>query len=282
MSDKARPIRRHSIAPPDRDLEGYTPRIAPIPNSRHSRSLEYGVAILEAFATNRLALRNSELADAIGLSRSTTHRYATTLVELGYLEQDRERRYCLAHDAARSGTTIVDTVRRETPARVILEELRSKTGHTVGMGLLDGTRVLYVHRLHGHRAGQYEADGDIRAGAHAPAHSTAIGRALLSSLLDSEFRSLLPDMRSDDGTDLDPAERPALTEDVERARGDGIALSDRRHKSAARSIAAPIARWLDKPILAIELTAPASAYTTDGLLARFAEPVRQTARLLSA
>jgi IclR family pca regulon transcriptional regulator len=226
-------------------------------------------------------LRNSELADAIGLSRSTTHRYATTLVELGYLEQDRERRYCLAHDAARSGTTIVDTVRRETPARVILEELRNKTGHTVSMGLLDGARVLYVHRLHGHRAGQYEADGDIRAGAHAPAHSTAVGRALLSSLLDSEFRSLLADMRSDDGTELDPAKQASLVREVEQARRDGIAFSGEHNTSPTRSIAAPIARWLDKPILAVELTVPASAYTTDGLLAHFAEPVGQTARFLS-
>lgn len=267
---------------PGRDLENYTPRIAPVPNGRHSRSLEYGVAILEAFATDRLALRGSELAEAIGLSRSTTHRYITTLVELGYLEQDGERRYCLARDAARSGTVIVDTVRRETPARVILEELRNKTGHTVSLGLLYGARVLYVHRLHAHRAGQYEADGDIRAGAHAPVHSTAVGKALLSSLLDSEFRSLLPDMRSDDGAELDPAEQASLAREVEQARRDGITLSSEHDTSVALSIAAPIARWLDKPILAVELTVSASTYTTEGLLARFAESVKHAARLLSA
>jgi hypothetical protein len=43
-----------------------------------------------------------------------------------------------------------------------------------------------------HRAGQYVADGDIGIGAHVPAHCTAIGKALLGSLLDSELRSLLP------------------------------------------------------------------------------------------
>lgn len=268
-------------AQPNRGLEDYTPRITPVPDGRHSLSLEYGVAILEAFATDRLALRNSDLADAIGLSRSTIHRYATTLVALGYLGQDSKRRYCLARNAAHAGKAVIDTVRRESRACAILEGLRNKTGHTVSMGLLDGTRVLYVYRLHGHRAGQYEADGNLQAGAHVPAHSTAIGKALLSSLLDSEFRSLLPDMRSNDA-ELDAAAQASLTEEIEQTRQDGIALSVEHDKPGARSIAVPIARWLDKPITAVALTAPAKTYTVEGLLARFAEPVRHTAHLLSA
>jgi IclR family pca regulon transcriptional regulator len=135
----------------------------------------------------------------VGISRSTTNRYLSTLVELGYLEQDRKRRYMLACGAARAGMSVISRVRQETPARAILEDLRDQTGHTVSMGLLDGDRALYVYRLHGHRAGQYEADGDLGVGARVPAHSTAVGRALLASLLDSEFRSLLPGMRRTGG-----------------------------------------------------------------------------------
>lgn len=80
MSSKPKPARPSdsAVKPPNRGLEDYKPRIAPVPNGRYSRSLEYGVAILEAFAADRLTLRISELADAIGLSRSTTHRYATS------------------------------------------------------------------------------------------------------------------------------------------------------------------------------------------------------------
>jgi IclR family transcriptional regulator, acetate operon repressor len=121
--------------------------------------------------------------------------YAATLVELGYLQQDSKRRYRLTRDAARAGMTAIDRVRQETPARAILEDLRDQTGHTVSTGLLDWGRVLYVVRLYGHRAGQFEADGDLSVGAHVPAYSTAVGKALLASLLGSEFRSLLPSMR---------------------------------------------------------------------------------------
>ena len=53
-----------------------------------SQSLERGLAVLCAFTPDRPALGISELAGELGLTRSTTHRYVTTLSTLGFLEQD--------------------------------------------------------------------------------------------------------------------------------------------------------------------------------------------------
>jgi DNA-binding MarR family transcriptional regulator len=50
-----------------------------------SQSLERGLAILAAFTPDRPALGISELAQRLGLTRSTTHRYVATLARLGYL-----------------------------------------------------------------------------------------------------------------------------------------------------------------------------------------------------
>src|SRR5258708_39327263 len=57
-----------------------------------SQSLERGLAILGAFTPERTALGISELALALGLTRSTTHRYVATLARLGYLYQDESTR----------------------------------------------------------------------------------------------------------------------------------------------------------------------------------------------
>lgn len=246
---------------------------------RRSRSVEYGLAILQCFTAGRPVLRNSDIASVVGISRSTSHRYLTTLVDLGYLEQDANRRYLLARNADRPGMAVVNSVRRETRARAILEDLRATTGHTVSMGLLDGARALYIYRLHGHQEGQYEADGELGAGAHVPAHETAVGKALLSTLLESELRTLLTDMHPDSGEDDATASEVALIGEIQRTGRDGIAVSATER---ARSIAVPIARWIDKPILAVELTAPANAYTPAELLDRFAEPLKRSAGLLSA
>lgn len=256
-------------------------RIVPTAEPRRSRSLEYGAAILESFTADRPALRISELADIVGISRSTSHRYASTLVELGQLEQDSKRRYRLTHNAARAGMAAVNTVRLEIPARAILEDLRDKTGHTASLALLDGTRAVYVHRLRAHGRGQFEADGDLVVGAHVPARFTAIGLALLSSLLDSELQSLLADMRPLDATPTMTPDEASLIEEIERVRWAGIAVCDEEHTTGARSIAAPLMRWLDRPIVAVAITTPAASYTAEEVVARFGEPVRHAAQLLS-
>ena len=112
--------------------------IRPSAEPRYSRSLEFALAIISCFTAEKQILGIAELADRVAVSRSTTHRYAQTLVELGCLEQDRKRRYRLAQGITSAGKTFLDTVRLETPAaRKVLEDLREQTGHTVSMGVLD-------------------------------------------------------------------------------------------------------------------------------------------------
>ncbi len=268
-------------APVDRESSGFQSRVTPAPDPRLSRSLEYGAALLECFTAGRPALRISELADMVGISRSTTHRYATTLVELGYLEQDAKRRYRLTQGAARPGMAVIDTIRLGTPARTILEDLRTETGYTVSLGLLTGARAVYIYRLSGHGAGQYEADGHIGVGANVPAHCTAVGKALLSTLLDSELRTLLPDMALDcDWSNVTEAEA-LVVDGIERVRRNGIALEQDIYGEGARSLAVPATRWLDKPIVAVEVTAPAGIHTMEEMLARLGPPLKHAAKLIS-
>src|SRR6185312_1170941 len=147
----------------------------PAHEPRFSRSLEYGLALLECFTAEHPARQISDLADILELSRSTTHRYAQTLLALERVEQDPKRRYRLGHQAAEPGMSAIQTLRAETPhARTILESLRTQTGHTVSMGTISGAYALYTYRLHAHGPGQYAADLNHSTGAHIPLYSTAI------------------------------------------------------------------------------------------------------------
>jgi DNA-binding Lrp family transcriptional regulator len=138
-----------------------SPHVSAPPDPRRSRSLEYGVAILECFTANRPVLRNSEIASMVGISRATTNRYLATLVELGYVEQDSKRRYLLASHAARAGMALVNTVRREIHARAVLEDLRDTTGHTVSMGLPRCARSSAQGATQRHPASTYSHAGRV-------------------------------------------------------------------------------------------------------------------------
>ena len=70
---------------------------------RYSQSLERGLAILGCFTPKRPVLGIADIADELGMSRSTTHRYVITLVALGYLEQGASRKYRLGPARDRPG-----------------------------------------------------------------------------------------------------------------------------------------------------------------------------------
>jgi hypothetical protein len=78
----------------DSQVGGYLPVGASDP--RLSRSLLRGLSLLTCFGREGGARGIVELAGDAGMSPSTAHRYASTLVELGLLERDpKSRKYRL-------------------------------------------------------------------------------------------------------------------------------------------------------------------------------------------
>jgi hypothetical protein len=73
-----------------------TPPPADSADPRLSRSLLRGLSLLTCFGPDGTARGIVELAHDAGMSPSTAHRYASTLVELGLLERDsKSRKYRL-------------------------------------------------------------------------------------------------------------------------------------------------------------------------------------------
>jgi len=67
---------------------------------RLSRSLLLGLLVLASFPDDGGSLAVSDVAAALGMSPSTTHRYMTTLLAVGLLDQDpHTRRYRLPEEA---------------------------------------------------------------------------------------------------------------------------------------------------------------------------------------
>lgn len=259
--------------------EGPLPRVRTLPQPQFSRSLEYGLALLQAFDLDHPTLGIAELADILGPSRSTTHRYASTLVKLGYLEQDGKRRYLLSHGATRPGMAVIDTIRLETPeALAILEELREQTHHTVSMGALDGNRVVYTHRLLAHGPGQYHADMGPGVGGHVPAHCAAIGKALLANLDEPKLRETLASLTlTREGPNTITSKR-AFADELARIRLQGVAMCDEEQARGVRSIAAAIPYPTRLHPLAISITVPAERYSTEAMTALLAPHVKRAAK----
>jgi len=227
------------------------------------------------------ALGITQMADLVGLSQATTHRYASTFVRLGYLEQQASRRYRLAPRAADPGVQVIGEIRHALPARAVLEELREQVGHTVSMGTLHGARVIYIHRLFGHPRGQHEIDRELHVGAHVPAYCTALGKVLLASLADAKRRERVATM------DLVPqgprsiVEHAELLAELGRVNLGAPIVSDEELAIGARSIAVLVRQPSGKQPIAIDVTVPSTAYTPTQLLKQIGAELMRVASLIS-
>jgi hypothetical protein len=75
------------------DQHAFTSRYLALSESpRHSRSLLLGLLVLSCFPSDGTELAVTDVAHKIGMSPSTTHRYMTTLLAVGLLEQDPRTR----------------------------------------------------------------------------------------------------------------------------------------------------------------------------------------------
>jgi DNA-binding IclR family transcriptional regulator len=113
-----------------------------------NRSLERGIAVLQAFRPGADLLGNGELAERTGLSRATVSRLTQTLVDSGMLEHDRRRRayrlaapvLSLAH-AMRSGSPVLQLASPWMQAEAKLRKIN------VGLAVADGDEMVYLESV---------------------------------------------------------------------------------------------------------------------------------------
>jgi DNA-binding IclR family transcriptional regulator len=142
--------------------------------------------VLRRLARARAGLGISELARALGLPRSTTHRIVRALCDEGLVRATGGGRYNIG-----SGLVgLAEMGRGDLRAEVAphLKQLSALLGETVDLAVLSGAEVLFVD--------QHLSNQSLRVvseiGARFPAHCTANGKALLAELPATSVQQLLP------------------------------------------------------------------------------------------
>jgi IclR family pca regulon transcriptional regulator len=222
---------------------------------RMSQSLQKGLAMLECFTPQRPRLGIQDMATELGLSPSTTHRYAITLVALGYLEQGASRKYRLGLRVIDLGMSALSSTGLREHAHDYLDELRQRTSYTTSLGVLDGADVVFVDRVRSFRRGQVNIDLDLHAGSHLPAYCTAMGKLLLANLPDPEQRELIAAIKLSKRGPNTIASKKALRIELGEVAAAAFAVSDEELSTGLYAIAAPVRNDAREVVAAINLAA---------------------------
>lgn len=241
---------------------------------RYSQSLERGLAILRTFTPERPWLGIAEIAEALEMSRPTTHRYASTLVALNYLEQGPMRKYRLGMRAGDPGRSAIGSTTLGQLSHEHISALRDQSACTASVALLDGTDIVYVDRARSAAQGQVEVTARLGRGSRLPASETALGRVLLAHLPEPELTEAL------DGPET-LQEREELTAELEHIREQGWALADQIHVEGQRCVAAPLRSRSKEVIGALDIAAANSAFRRSQVLEQLVPLVVASAEEIS-
>ncbi len=260
----------------------WAPTIPTLNEPRFSQSLERGLAILSCFTPERPVLGIADLADELGMSRSTTHRYVITLARLGYLEQGARRKYSLALRVTELGISAMNATGLYEHAHLYLEELRARTGFTVSVAVLDGPEILLVNRLRGGRRGQRLIDLDLAPGSRLPVHCTATGKLLLANLPDQLQRELLVELELTKRAPNTIRSKTALRDELHRVREEGLAVAREELAPGLYAIAGPIRASTGEVTAAAAMTAHSSMISLEELVDALGPHLISTADRISA
>lgn len=209
--------------------------------------------VLDLFSVERPEWGVSEVAESIGVPRSSAHALLSSLVETGLLQCRTRGRYRLGWRVVELSETLRASVDVRALVSPVLAQLSAKLGETAHLGVLERGQVLYVDKVVGNH--QVNVTG-ARIGSHLDPHCSAIGKTLLAHREVAEVRQLLgarPPRRLTEHTLVDP---DVLLDELRLVRAAGHAVDHGEAVSDVSCLAAPIRDDLGSVVAALSVTVP--------------------------
>jgi DNA-binding IclR family transcriptional regulator len=236
-----------------------------------SQTLMRGLDVLEALSGGVLML--PDLADRLGLTKSTTHRLASALVDRNYLAFTPGSGYRLGPKLLELGFLAQSQADLVQVARPHIEALAEASEDTVHLGILEGERALYLDKISGRR----RINISSRVGDRQPLSSTGLGKALL---IDHRAEYWKTCFAADQAAGAPPADAALWLDRMAGYAVAGCAFDLEENEDQIRCVAAPI-RDVGRRIVGAISVSSAAQYMDDARMQRLSEDVRATAAAIS-
>lgn len=241
-------------------------------------ALMQGLSVLALFTRERPALTAPEIAQDLGLSRTTVFRILHTLQGAGWVSRrDEERVYRLGPAVLSRGFVYLASLDIVELARPTLAALRDATGLSTHMAVRDGREVVYVARF----PATTTVNSSVQIGSRFPIHATVMGRMMICDWSDEELAALFPEAELPAFTDQTPRTLAALKEIIASDRLRGHAVSQSFFERGVSSVAAPVRDDLGRTVATINATSVDNYVSLDDMNGRIKDAVLAAAAEIS-
>jgi DNA-binding IclR family transcriptional regulator len=151
------------------------------------QSVDRAVSVMELLA-RRGSVGVTEVANEIGIHKSTAYRLLTTLRARGLVEQDATtEQYRLGFALVLLASTVTADLDVLRCARPVCERLSEQTHETVTVAVLEDDDAVVIHQT----VSKSSALSVDWTGRHTPIHATAAGQIFLSHMPEDQRRRIL-------------------------------------------------------------------------------------------
>jgi DNA-binding IclR family transcriptional regulator len=218
------------------------------------QTIEKASELLALFDRDHMEWGVREVAETLGLAKSSAHDLLTSLAQVGLLGKTEVGRYRLGWRLVTLSETLLATTELRREARPILEELAAQYQETIHLAILDDTKVVYVDKLEGKQAVRVELTA---LGTRLYAHCSALGKVLLAYHSEVDVKRIvrtegLP--RFTPNTITDEAE---LEQALGKIRKQGYAYDLEEILPDLCCVGAPVRNHTGQVIAAVSMSMPA-------------------------
>lgn len=221
-------------------------------------ALEKALDVLDLVSAAAQGLGQADIAEQLGMPRTTSYRLLATLVARGLLRRDPLRK------VYRLGFRCFEMARQAYPAPDLvaacvgeMRALRDLTGETCYLAVLDGIDVLSLERCDGAHSHRSSAE----LGQRKPAYCTGQGKSILSALAPAVRDALLREMVLKPLTPLTITDRKLLQAELKICAARGYAIDDEEILLGVRCVGAPVVDGQGQVRGAISIAGPAYRMT---------------------
>lgn len=250
---------------------------SPVPSNGTSdvRVLDKALDIILTFTRQDSELGPTEVAQRVGIPRSTAHRVMLTLARRGFLEREEATgRYRLGAMFLLLASQVEMQQDLKRAALPVLRQLQQSTGEAVNLNVVYQGERLCIEKIDS----QHALRAQISVGSRTPLYAAAPARVLLAFLPEQERERVLTSLRPVTGNTLIDPEQ--LRADLARIRETGYATSAGEAVPGVASVAAPVRDHTGEVVASISCGGPVVRFPPERLPELVEETV-QAARLIS-
>jgi IclR family transcriptional regulator, acetate operon repressor len=217
------------------------------------QSVERTLDILEALVELGSEVGLVEVSQAVSLPLATVHRLLGTLIQRGYVKQNRQnRKYSLGFRALQMGSDMRQRFSLRLEARPFLQRLMQSCGESANLAVLDDGEIVYIDQAQSSRILRMFT----QIGNRLPAHSTGSGKIMLAFSAPEVVEGVIRRYGLAERTPRTITDADEFRRELYRIRHNGYALDDQEHEEGVRCVAAPVRDESGQVVASLSVSGP--------------------------